>query len=143
VEDVMSAISFHDKKVKPNDNLLAEKTGDTYKYWLEIKEHIKEKCGETTEEWKFYGKNYGWQLKTFYKKRNLFFLIPGESSYKIVFIFSDKAVSEIEKSDIAKNLKTTVINAKKYAEGRGLAVEVRDEQYILDIKTLINIKLNN
>ena len=139
----MSEISFYDKNIKPDDNLLAEKTGETFKYWVEIKKHIKEHCGETTEEWKFYGKNYGWQLKTFYKKRNLFFLIPGESSYKIVFIFGDKAVSEIEKSDISEDLKNTVINAKKYAEGRGLAVEVEDEKYISDIKTLINIKLNN
>jgi hypothetical protein len=139
----MSEILFNDKNEKPDENLLAEKIGVTFKYWVEIKKHIKEQYGNTTEEWKFYGNKYGWQLKTFYKKRNLFFLIPFEPYFKIVFVFGDKAVDEIKKSQISDNLKETVINAKKYAEGRGLAIEVKDEQYISDIKTLINIKINN
>ena len=139
----MSEIAFNDKDEKPDDHLLAEKLGARFKYWVEIKKHIKEEYGSTTEEWKFYGKKYGWQLKTLLKKRNLFFLIPGESYYKIVFIFGDKAVKEIEKSDISDKMKNDVISAKKYAEGRGLSIEVKNRKCISDIKTLINIKINN
>jgi hypothetical protein len=137
----MSENIFNDKNVKPDDKLLAEKMGATYKYWSEIKEHIKEQYGNTIEEWKFYGKKYGWQLKTLIKKRNLFFLIPYESYFKLVFVFGDKAVDEIEKSEISDNLKKNVLNAKKYGEGRGLPIEVRDGKYIADIKKLIDIKM--
>jgi len=139
----MSEIVFCDKNEIPDEKVLAEKIGITLKYWLDIKKYIKEQYGNTTEEWKFYGKKYGWHLKTFLKKRNLFFLVPYDSYYKIVFVFGDKAVAEIEKSEIADTLKNEVINAKKYAEGRGLAIEVKDGKYISDIKTLINIKINN
>ena len=139
----MSDYIFVDKNIKPDDKLLSEKIGKNFPYWTEIKEHVNEKYGSTTDDWKFYGKNYGWQLKTLIKKRNLFFLIPFKSYFKIVFIFGDRAVNEIEQSDVTENLKNDVINAKKYAEGRGLAIEVIDNTYMTDIKKLIEIKINN
>ena len=58
-------------------------------------------------------------------------------------MFGDKAVQEIENSDISDELKKKVLNAKKYAEGRGLVVEVKDNTSISDIKKLIEIKINN
>ena len=70
-------------------------------------------------------------------------MIPGESYYKIVFVFGDKAVKEIEKSDISDKMKSDVVNAKKYVEGRGLSIEVKNRKCIPDIKTLIYIKINN
>jgi hypothetical protein len=139
----MSEIIFNDKNEKPNDDLLSEKMGAAFQYWLEIKKYLEKQYGSTTEDWKFYGKNYGWQLKTLMKKRNLFFLIPHQSFFKIVFIFGDKAVHEIEKSDISDQIKNEIINAKKYAEGRGLAIEVKDRKYLSDINMLIDIKINN
>jgi hypothetical protein len=139
----MPEIIFNDKNKKPDDSLLAKKIGTNYKYLKELKEQINEKYGVTTEEWKFYGKKYGWQLKTLLKKRNLFFFIPYESSFRIVFVFGDKAVKEIENSDISENLKNEVRKAKKYAEGRGLSIEVKDGKHIEDIKKLIDIKINN
>jgi hypothetical protein len=139
----MSEIVFNDKNKQPNDKMLAEKLGGRFKYWTEIKKHTREKYGDTTDEWKCYGKKYGWQLKTLLKKRNLFFLIPHESYFKIVFIFGDKAVSEIERSSISDQLISDVVNAKKYAEGRGLSIEVKNRKCLPDIKKLIKIKTDN
>ena len=139
----MEEIIFNDKNIVPNDSILTEKLGTSYEVLTEIKKYIKEHVGETNEEWKFYGKNYGWQLKTFLKKRNLFFIIPYQSYFKIVFVFGDKAVAEIEKSDVDDQLKNKVINSKKYAEGRGLPINVKDNTYFEDIKKLIQIKINN
>ena len=67
----MSEIIFNDKKKMPDDDLLSDNFGSAYIYWLDIKKYAEEACGSTTEEWKFYGEKYGWQLKTLYKKRNL------------------------------------------------------------------------
>ena len=103
---------------------------------LEYQENI-------SNEWKFYGQKYGWQLKTLMKKRNLFFMIPSKDFFRIVFIFGDKAAAEIEKSGISAELINQVKNARKYAEGRGLPIEVYDGNYIPDIKKLIEIKIKN
>ncbi len=139
----MSEFIFNDKDIQPTDNLLSERIGKNFKYWSEIQKLVKSNYENTIEEWKFYGKKYGWQLKTLLKKRNLFFLIPSESYFRIIFIFGDKAVEEIKKSKISEELKNIVVNAKKYAEGRGLSIDIKGKNYISDIKTLLEIKVNN
>ena len=60
-----------------------------------------------------------------------------------MFIFGDKVVKEIEKSNVADKYKSEVMNAKKYAEGRGLVIDVKEGKCITDIKKLIKIKINN
>ena len=139
----MPEILFGDKNNKPNDELLLDKIGKSFKYWVEIQKHVKSNYEKVMNEWKFYGKNYGWQLKTLLNKRNLFFLIPSEASFKIIFIFGDKAVEEIKKSNISDELKSAVVGAKKYAEGRGLSIIVKNKEYIADIITLISIKVSH
>jgi len=138
----MTDIVFNDKNQQPDDTLLAEKLGPSFSHWKRLRDHVREEY-DTREEWKFYGQKYGWQLKTFLKKRNLFFMIPYDSFFKVVFVFGDRAVEEIQKSDVADSLKKEVANAKKYAEGRGLPIDVRDDTHLSDIMKLLEIKINN
>jgi hypothetical protein len=134
---------FTDKSQQPNNQMLSGALGETYQVWEGIQKHLQSVYGELIQEWKFYGKNYGWQLKTLRKKRNLFFIIPHAGYFTQVFIFGDKAVSVIEQSDLPDHIKDTVRNAKKFAEGRGLALEVNSLEKIKIIKKLIEIKINN
>lgn len=133
---------FLDKTSEPTEDQLEEVLGDTYKYWCEIQDGIKSKYGETTPEWKFYMKKTGWTRKTMLKKRNLFFFQPYEKYFSLTFIFGDKAVAEIEKSNISQKLVEELLSAKKYAEGRGILVPVTKNSDIKDIRKLIEIKIN-
>ena len=137
----MEQNSFMDKSVRPNDKRLAETLGKSYQYWEEIKNHLKKEYGETTEEWKFYGAKYGWGLKTLLKKRNLFFFAVRGKHFAVSFIFGEKAVSAVKQSDLPKNLMEELLNAKKYAEGRGLRLEVKSRKQVEQIKKLIEIKI--
>jgi hypothetical protein len=137
----MSDVVFNDKSNQPTNQILADKLGNTFPYWQEIRQYTTGLVGDTKEEWKFYGRKYGWQLKTLLKKRNLFFLIPYDFYFKIVLIFGDKAVAEIERSTISNDIKNDIINAKKYMEGRGIGIDVRDGEFIEDIKQLIKVKV--
>jgi len=92
--------------------MLKDALGKTYKLWEEIKKHLKKEYGQTTEDWKFYNVKSGWLLKTYQKKRNLFFFIPLKDFFKLSFIFGDKAVLAVEESDLPQNIKTTLKNAK-------------------------------
>lgn len=139
----MSNSIFDDKSRKPDDTLLVEALGATGKYWLELKNHLEEKHGPLTEEWKFYGQKYGWQLKLLRKKRNLFFLTPLGGHFRIGFVFSDKAVSAVDRSDLPDVIKSTLRNARKYAEGRGLPIDVRLPEDVENVKRLVDIKIEN
>jgi hypothetical protein len=139
----MSASIFIDKSQQPDDQMLSDALGGTHQILEEIKKHLKSVYGEVIQEWKFYGEKYGWQLKTLRKKRNLFFIIPYDGYFTQGFIFGDKAISAIEDSDLPDDIKETLRNAKKYAEGRGLSIDVRSSEKIEIIKKLIEIKINN
>ena len=134
---------FTDKSYQPTEKDLSEKLGTTYKFWEEIKNSLDDEYGELVEEWKYYGQKYGWSLKLFYKKRNLFFFTVYEKYFQIGFIFGDKAVSAIEKSGLPKSVIEELKNAKKYVEGRGLRIEVKKQSDVKNIIKLVGFKINN
>ena len=139
----MAASIFDDKEKKPTPQKLARALGESNGLWKEIKKHLKAEYGELTDHWKYYGKNYGWMLKTLRKKRNLFFFVPLEGAFNVSFVFGDKAVAAAERSDLPKDLVKTLKNARKYAEGRGLKIEVKSLTDVENVKRLVEIKVNN
>jgi hypothetical protein len=139
----MAVSVFGDKGTKPTNQKLAKALGKSNRLWKEIKKNLKAEYGELIEEWKFYGQKSGWILKTLRKKRNLFFFIPLEGSFRISFVFGDKAVAVVEESGLSEELKTSLKNARKYAEGRGLNIDVKGDADVGHIKKLVEIKVNN
>lgn len=132
-----------DKSIVPGDELLKATLGVSFKFWEEIKKGIIDLHGPVNEEWKFYGAKSGWTMKLLYKKRNLFFLIPYEKYFTLGFVFGDKAVKEIEKSSIPKPLIEELLNARKYAEGRGLRVDIKKKGDFKTVFELVRIKIEN
>lgn len=108
-----------------------------------LQEYIQNKQGELTVEWKHYGKKTGWLAKHLVKKRNLFFLVPMENSFRVSMTFGEKAISHIENSDLPDAVLTAVKTAKKYAEGRTIQIPVMNDVDIQTVKSLIEIKLRN
>lgn len=139
----MAASFFEDKATIPDDKMLAKALGKSNRLWQEIKKNLKAEYGELTEEWKFYGRKSGWILKTLQKKRNLFFFIPLKGSFQVSFVFGEKAVAAVQKSGLPKEIITELKNARKYVEGRGLRIDVKNSTDIENIKKLVEIKINN
>jgi hypothetical protein len=139
----MAASVFEDKATMPDDKMLAKALGNSNRLWQDIKKHLKAEYGELIEEWKFYGQKSGWILKTLRKKRNLFFFIPLKGSFQVSFVFGDKAVAAVEKSGLPNGLITELKNARKYAEGRGLRIDVKNSADVEHINKLVEIKVNN
>ncbi len=134
---------FTDKSIQPDNDLLAQALGENGKFWEALKKHIMENHGDTKEEWKFYSAKYGWTLKTLLKKRNLFFFTPLNGYFRIGFVFGDKAVAAVEQSDLPDNIKTELKNARKYAEGRGFVIVVKNMNDVENVQKLIDIKVEN
>jgi hypothetical protein len=134
---------FFDKNVVPDDDALSTALGAVYTYWLELEKAIALEFGETVREWKHYGQKSGWTMKLLLKKRNLFFLIPYEGYFTLGFVFGDKAVSVVEKSDVPVAIAEELVNAKKYAEGRGLRLEIRRREDVIVALKLARIKISN
>ena len=139
----MAESIFDDRNVVPNDRMLVKALGKAGKLYEGITDHLHAEYGELTREWKFYSKQSGWTMKTRKKKRNLFFLMPLKNHFKLTFVFGDKAVSVIEKSDLPAHIIESLRKARKYAEGRGIQIDVKSMKDVKNIIKLVAIKVDN
>jgi hypothetical protein len=139
----MSASVFNAKSVKPDSKALMKAIGKTAGHWKKIMSNLENDYGELIEDWKYYGQKTGWLLKILRKKRNLFFCIPLKGSFRIAFVFGGKAVSAVLSSDLSKAIKMELKNARKYAEGRGLRIDVKSATDVENIRKLVEIKVKN
>ncbi|HCD50878.1 MAG TPA: hypothetical protein DEQ34_00420 [Balneolaceae bacterium] len=134
---------FLEKDPVPTDELIQEVLGDSFQQLQELRNFVAENVGVTKEEWKYYGQKYGYNLKTFLKRRNLFFIIIHEGCFSIGLIFGGKAETAIMESDVSEKSKKELSEARKYGEGKGLTFEVIDAEHMDDIKKLILLKVVN
>lgn len=134
---------FLTKETMPDEEMINETLGSNYAHLQAIRQFIAEEIGDTSEEWKYYGKKLGWTLKKFYRKRNLFFIGMYKGYFKIAFVFGERAAKNVFDSGIAAELKKEFSEARKYAEGRGISINVENDIYLDDIKELIRIKVRN
>ena len=139
----MSSIDFNNKQVMPDEAALTAEIGETKEVLDQICRFIETETGQLTREWKHYGQKSGWTLKLLSKKRNLLFVGPEEGYFVIAFVFGDRAVEAVLKSQLPENIKNDLQNARKYAEGRGIRFEIRDGRELESVLQLIRIKLEN
>ena len=134
---------FTDKTAEPTQKDLQEQLASLYPLWEQIAESVRKKYPNPKEEWNYPGKNYGWSFRLKDKKRAIIYLLPRQGYFKVAFVFGQKATDQIMTCDIDASIKEDLAGAKKYAEGRGLSIEVHNAKPINDIEKLIDIKIAN
>lgn len=133
---------FPDKTTKPDNDDLIEVLGSSYDLWMNIRNYVFEQYPKAVEEWNYPGKKYGWSFRIKDKKRAIIYLLPRDHYFKVAFVFGQKATDEILQSNLPEEIKSDLQQARKYAEGRGISLDVRDASILPDIKQLVDIKLN-
>lgn len=132
---------FMQKEIQPDDQQLMIALGATYPFWEIIKEKVKALEPYAIENWHFSGVKFGWSFRMSDEKRVLIYLLPREGYFKVAFVFGDKAVETITHSDIDPKIVKELLEAKKYAEGRGIRLDVREEKSLAAIMKLLEIKI--
>lgn len=139
----MALSLFDDKSKQPTKQMLVKALGKQYRLWSEIAEYVVEKYPRAIEEWKYPGVKYGWSFRLKDKKRNIIYMGPREDHIMVAFVFGDKGVDAVQDSNLPQSIKDELRNAKKYVEGRGIRLQVRNKSDVANIKTLVDIKLAN
>jgi hypothetical protein len=73
----------------------------------------------------------------------LFFIGIYKGYFKISFVFGERAAQNVYDSGISSALKKELSEARQYAEGRGISINVDNDGYQDDIKELVRIKVRN
>jgi hypothetical protein len=139
----MALSILDDKSKKPNDKILANVLGRSWSVWEEIRQSLKEQCGEVTEIWQYSGDKYGWIMKNVRKKRVILNFTPADKYFMLGFVLGGKAIAVVNKTDLSKPVLDVIKKAPKYGEGTGILLDVKFKKDIPDIKKLIQIKLEN
>jgi hypothetical protein len=142
-ETLMAMSLFDDKSKQPTEQMLAKAIGKLYQLWTDIAEYVVEKYPKAIKEWKYPGVKYGWSFRLKDKKRNIVYMGPREDHIMVAFVFGNKGVDVVQNSKLPQSIKDELRNAKKYPEGRGIRLQVRNKTYVANIKTLADIKLAN
>jgi len=139
----MALSAFDDKSNLPNDRDLSEMLGRVSALWDDLKVHLAFHYEPLTEKWNFSGKNYGWGHQLKQKKRTVPYMTPGKGYFLASFALGEKAVRAAHESGLTDSVLNIIDSARKFADGRGVRLEVRTTKDLENIKRLAAIKMAN
>jgi hypothetical protein len=134
---------FDDKSKLPRNDDLAATLGSAFVFWNELKRLIASRFAPPSIDWGFTSKKTGWGLRLKREKRTILYMTPCEGYFMASFALGAKAVKVAHESDLPVSVLEVIDNAKKYAEGRGVRLEVRSAEDVRNVEKLAVIKMAN
>ena len=139
----MDPNAFAGQAKKPTVAALASVLGKSHALWQDLVADLKSELKLDTSEWHSSSVKLGWSLRLQLRKRNIVYLGPRNGYFLAAFALGDKAVAVVQKSNLPTGVLKIVKEAKRYAEGTAVRIEVRAADDVAVVKTLAKIKLEN
>lgn len=139
----MALSAFDDKSRSPRPAELKKTLGRTSGLWDKLKDHLGSEYQPLSEKWTFAGQKWGWSLQLKQKKRTILYMTPREGFFSAGFALGERAVKAAHESDLSDSVLALIDSARKYAEGRGVRIEVKTKKDLEDTKKLAAIKMAN
>jgi hypothetical protein len=136
-----NAFAGHPKR--PTELALATALGQAHHLWQALVKTLQRDLGVDSAEWSTHSVKAGWSLRLQSKKRNIVYLSPGNACFMASLALGDKAVAAARKSTLPPKILKIIDQARRYAEGTAVRVEVCCSDDIDSVKTLAKIKMEN
>jgi hypothetical protein len=143
-EGIWMALSvFDDKSKTPSPERLREELGRTSGHWDDLVGYLASRYDPLDETWSYSGSKWGWALRLRQKKRTLLYMTPRRGHFLVGFALGEKAVRAARSSGLPERVLSAIAEAPKYAEGRGVRLEIRNKRDLDGVKRLAVIKMAN
>jgi len=111
--------------------------------WTTLHERVSEQFGPLAEKWSFSGKTERWslQLKREKGKRTVLYMILCRGYFIAAFALGEKACLAARESGLPPSVLDVIEKAPKYAEGRGVWLDVRTKKDLENVVKLAAIKM--
>jgi hypothetical protein len=139
----MALSAFDDKSRTPRATELKKALGRTSGLWDKLKDHLESEYQPLSEKWTFPGQKWGWSLQLKQKKRTILYMTPRKGFFSAGFTLGEKAVRSAHEGDLPDSVLAIIDSARKYAEGRGVRIEVRTKKDLDNTKKLAAVKMAN
>ena len=137
----MALSAFDDKSRPPTQADLDRVLGKAASTWQDLLSRIARSFPPSTTEWGFASKSTGWGLRLRQADRTVLYMTPCAGHFLASFALGEKAAKIALASDLPKAILATIESAKKYAEGRGVRIEVRKKGDLSAIERIAAIKM--
>jgi hypothetical protein len=136
----MSLSAFSDRSHQPTDADLVRVLGRARPSWERLLELAGERLGPIEPQWGFSSASTGWGLRLRRKDRVIFYMTPGEGRFLVSFALGERAVAAAREHRLPKAVLDAIEAAPRYAEGRGVRLEVGNARLLPAIVALALIK---
>ncbi|MGD0350146.1 MAG: DUF3788 domain-containing protein [Verrucomicrobiota bacterium] len=133
--------AFIGKPQKPTDAELAAALGTAKALWDQLLASLANEHNLTVQEWNSYSRKAGWSLRLKLKERNILYLAPCQGCFFASFALGDKAVQAARQSGLPQSVVKIINEAKRYAEGTAVRIEIKKAKDIETVTKLAGIKL--
>lgn len=134
--------AFVGKATEPTPAELRAELGAGKGFWDQLVNDLSAEHG-LTREWNSYSKKAGWALRLKRGERNIVYLSPLRGCFRASFALGDKAVQAARASGLPKWVIKLIQEAKRYAEGTAVRIDVNGPADIAIVKQLAAIKLDH
>lgn len=135
--------AFIGKPQEPTDEDLAAALGPAKALWDQLLADLAEEYNVTTPEWKSYSKKAGWALRLKRGERTIVYLSPCHGCFTASFALGGKAVEAARQSGLPQRVIKIINEARRYAEGTAVRIDVNGPKEVDIVKRLAAIKLEH
>ena len=135
--------AFIGKSSAPTKQELRSELGSAMALWDRLLQELATELDVAACEWNSYSRKAGWSLKVKRGQRTIVYLSPCHGSFRASFALGDKAVEAALASKLPNPVLTNIREAKRYAEGTAVRIDVTGEKDITVIVKLAKSKVEN
>ena len=129
-----------EKARSPTDEDLRATLGRAFAPWCRLLALVSTRIGPVTEVWGFTSASTGWGLRVRRKDRVILYMTPQRNKFLVSFALGEKAVAAVQATRMPAAILSAVASAPKYAEGRGVRIEVTNNRPVAALAALAEIK---
>jgi hypothetical protein len=139
----MALSAFVDKSREPTDRDLREVLGKSYAVWTGLVAAVEKRVQPLSTAWGFTAKSTGWGLRLRHGDRVILYMTPQSGRFLVSFALGEKAVVAARAAKLPAALLGAIDAAPRYAEGRGVRIEVSKRDQVPALAALARIKLES
>jgi uncharacterized protein DUF3788 len=139
----MATNAFIGKPKKPTRKDLTTALGPSHLLWDQLLSTLADQLGVDDQQWNCYSVKAGWALKVKRGERTILYLSPRRNCFLASFALGDKAVKAALATNLPASILKLIREAKRYAEGTAVRIEVKSASDLPVIMKLAELKLAN
>ena len=139
----MALSALADKSYEPTDEHLHDVLGKAFDVWKDLIDAVSKRIGPVSPIWSYTSKTTGWGLRLRQKVRIILYMTPQTGKFLVSFALGERAVAEAKRRKLSEPLLNAIESAPRYAEGRGVRLEVSAKRQVPGLAALAQVKSEN